>query len=593
MSLKSLLFFTDFDRIWMQLPSRRRNQFLLLFALMVLASVAEIVSIGSVLPFLAILMSPDKVLDNPWLGAVIRISGLTRPQELLLSLTTLFCVAVLLSASIRLFLSWVSMRFAFGIGIDMSLEIYRRTLYQPYSIHVSRNSSEVIAGITTKVNAIIFNGILPTLVLLTSLILIFAILVTLISIDTSSTFLVLLGVGGFYALVMKVTRNRMANNGRRIAYESTQVIKALQEGLGGIRDVLLDGSQETYCAIYRAAEVPLLRSQGANQFIVQSPRFIVESFGMIVIVILAYVLSQRLGGIADGFPVLGALAIGAQRLLPLMQQGYAAWASIHSNKANFEDTLQLLEQPLPAYTKLPIADPIPFTGQISFENVSFRYSDRHPWIIRNLSFSLNCGARLGIVGTTGSGKSTFIDIFMGLLPPTEGVLKVDGQQIDNQTLRSWQAHIAHVPQSIYMADSTIEENIAFGIPANKIDRAKMVEAARKAQIAEDIESWSDGYQTRVGERGVRLSGGQRQRVGIARALYKNADIIVFDEATSALDNETERAVMEAIDGLSNDLTVVIIAHRLTTLRNCTEILELKGPGEASICRYEDLIPAEY
>lgn len=565
---------------------------MLLLALMVMASFAEIVSIGSVLPFLAVLMSPDKIMGNPWLAPALRLVDLHQTQDLLLPLTVLFCTASLTSASIRLFLSWANIRYAFGVGIDLSLEIYRRTLYQPYAVHVSRNSSEVIAGITTKVNAIIFSGILPMLVLITSFILMMAILATLIMIDPGMTFLVLLGFGGFYAAVISFTRTRMATNGQQAAHESAQVIKALQEGLGGIRDVLLDGSQKTYCAIYRTAEIPLRKAQGANQFIAQSPRFIVESFGMMMIVILAYVLSQKPMGIASGFPVLGALAIGAQKLLPLMQQGYAAWASVHSNKANFEDTLQLLEQPLPAHAKFPLGKPIPFSHEIKLEDVSFRYNDRHPWILRSLNLCLKKGTRLGIVGPTGSGKSTFIDIFMGLLTPTEGVLKVDGRWIDEDTIRSWQAHIAHVPQSIFMADSTIEENIAFGIPPHQIDHERVVDAARKAQIADDIRSWPDGYATRVGERGVRLSGGQRQRIGIARALYKNADVIVFDEATSALDNDTERAVMEAIDGLSDDLTVVIIAHRLTTLRNCTEILELKGPGEARVCRYQDLFLVE-
>lgn len=589
MSSGSFLFSTQLIRIWYQLSARRRSQVVLLLALMVLASIAEIISIGAVLPFLAVLMSPDKVTSNPLFAYVLKIGNLKHPRDMLLALTSLFCAASLVSSSIRLLLSWANIRYAFGVGIDLSLEIYRRTLYQPYSVHISRNSSEVIAGITTKVNSIIFSGILPTLLLITSCILMVAILATLVTIDAGMTFLVLLCFGGFYALVISFTRKRMVANGRTIANESAQVIKALQEGLGGIRDVLLDGSQNTYCDIYRASELPLRKAQGVNQFIAQSPRFIVESFGIIMIAMMAYILSQQPAGISSGFPVLGALAIGAQRLLPLMQQAYAAWVSVHSNKANFEDTLNLLEQPLPTHAKLPAADTIPFAHQIRFENVSFRYNDRHQWILKELNFSLSKGARLGIVGQTGSGKSTFIDIFMGLLSPAEGELKVDGQRIDERTLRSWQSLIAHVPQTIFMADTTIEENIAFGIPVHLIDHGRVVDAARKAQIVGDIESWPEGYATRVGERGVRLSGGQMQRIGIARALYKNAKVIVFDEATSALDNHTETAVMEAIDGLANDLTVVIIAHRLTTLRNCTEILELKGPGESRILSYQELI----
>jgi len=251
--------------------------------------------------------------------------------------------------------------------------------------------------------------------------------------------------------------------------------------------------------------------------------------------------------------------------------------------------LELLDQPLPDYIDQPVDKPLPFQKQIALKQLSFRYSSQTPWVLKNLSLIIPKGSRIGFIGTTGSGKSTLLDIVMGLLQPTEGLLEIDNQAITYVNYRAWQAHIAHVPQTIYLADSSVEENIAFGIPKNQIDPVRVRKAAQQAQIADKIESWPKQYQTFVGERGIRLSGGQRQRIGIARALYKQSDVIIFDEATSSLDTETEQAVMQSIEGLSKDLTLLIIAHRLTTLRNCTQIVQLGDGGVKRIGDYLDIV----
>jgi ATP-binding cassette subfamily B protein len=386
-----------------------------------------------------------------------------------------------------------------------------------------------------------------------------------------------------------LTRKRLLINSQTVARESTQVIKSLQEGLGGIRDVLIDGSQEFYCQIYRNADHPLRRAQGNNAFINFSPRYAMEALGMVLIAALAYALAQQSDGIAMAIPFLGALALGAQRLLPVLQQAYGSWASIQGSLASLQDTLELLDQPLPAYVDQPPVKSLTFQRQIALKQISFRYSPQTHWVLKDLSISIPKGGRVGFIGTTGSGKSTLLDIVMGLLQTTEGTLEVDNQTVTPANHRAWQAHIAHVPQAIYLADSTIEENIAFGVPKDEIDIQRVELAAQQARIAASIESWPEQYQTIVGERGVRLSGGQRQRIGIARALYKQANVIIFDEATSALDNETEQSVMEAIEGLSEDLTLLIIAHRITTLKGCTQIVELGDGGIKRTGNYQDII----
>jgi ATP-binding cassette, subfamily B, bacterial PglK len=577
------------QRLWQHLAFRRRCQFGFLLLLMLLASLAEMLSIGAVLPFLAVLSDPGRIYEHPAAQSFIQALGIVSADQLLLPFTLAFGLAALFAGVVRLLLLWASTRLSFATGADLSVNIYRRTLYQPYMVHIARNSSEVINGIILKANGVIYSIISPTLMLVSSGVMLAAILIALLSVEPIISLAAFGGFALIYVVIIWATRARKLQNGQRIARESTLVVKSLQEGLGGIRDVLIDGSQATYCEIYKSADLPLRYAQGSNQFVGQSPRYGMEALGMLLIAGLAYMLAHQSVGIAKAIPVLGALALGAQRLLPVMQQAYQAWSSMQGGLASFQDTLDLLDQPLPDYADQPTPKPIEFRESIRLNQLAFRYGDHAPWTLKNLDLVIDRGSRIGFIGATGSGKSTLLDIVMGLLPPTEGVLEIDGQPITAVNARAWQAHIAHVPQLIFLSDSTIEENIAFGVPVDRIDRTRVRWAAKQAQIDDLILTWPDEYSTYVGERGVRLSGGQRQRIGIARALYKQADVIVFDEATSALDNETEKAVMQAIDGLSAELTVLIIAHRLTTLSNCTKIIELVDGRVRRVGSYKEII----
>jgi ATP-binding cassette subfamily B protein len=300
-------------------------------------------------------------------------------------------------------------------------------------------------------------------------------------------------------------------------------------------------------------------------------------------------LAIQPGGLSTAIPVIGMLALAAQRMLPLLQQAFASWSNIRAGKSVLNDVVDFLNQPLPSNADKPEPKSLAFHHNITFDGVGFRYGQNLPWVLHDLNLTIPKRSRIGFIGTTGSGKSTLLDIVMGLLSPSHGRLKIDGFEINAFNCRAWQKHIAHVPQSIFLADASIAENIAFGIPADQIDWDRVRQAAEKAQIADTIESWQEKYTTLVGERGVRLSGGQRQRIGIARALYKNADVIVFDEATSALDGETEQAVMESMKNLGDDLTVLIVAHRVTTLRDCTQVVELSNGRVKRIGSYEEII----
>ena len=580
---------TLLKRLWHHISPRRRGQFGLLLVLMLIASFAEILSLGAVLPFLAVLTAPESVFEHAAAQPVIHALRLTEPEQLLLPLTIAFSSAVLIAATMRLLLLWASTRLSFAIGADLGFSIYRRALYQPYAVHVARNSSELISGISGKANGVIHSIVLPALTLISGSVMLITILIALLTIEPIIALVAFGGFGLIYVFIIRLTRKRLLADSQCVARESVQVIKSLQEGLGGIRDVLIDGSQATYCQIYRNADLPLRRAQGNTAFISASPRYAMEALGMLLISVLAYTLAQQTDGIAKAIPILGALALGAQRLLPGLQQAYGSWTGIQSGQASLQDTLELLDQPLPDHVDKSATPALPFKRAIILKQLGFRYSPQTPYVLKQLDLTIAKGSRVGFIGTTGSGKSTLLDIVMGLLQPTDGSLEVDGQAVTSANNRAWCAHIAHVPQAIFLADNSIEENIAFGVPKDQIDNQRVREAARQAQIADSIETWPKQYQTLVGERGIRLSGGQRQRIGIARALYKQADVIIFDEATSALDNETEQAVMQAIEGLSNELTLLIIAHRISTLKNCTQIVELGEGGIKYAGSYQGIV----
>lgn len=574
--------------LWNHLSRRRQRQFFLVLILMFVASFAEIMSVGAVLPFLGVITDPSQVFENPAMQPIIRFLGVVEPTELVLPMTLVFIAAALIAGLVRLLLLYATTRLSYGTGHDLSIDVYRRTLYQDYPVHVARNSSEVINGIITKTSTVISGVLTPILTLISSFIIMIGIVAVLCFINLFVALTAMIGFGTLYMGVVFYTRARIRANSQTIAEQSNSVVKSLQEGLMGIRDVLIHGSQEFYSSIYRNADLPLRLASGNNLFISGSPRFAMEAIGMTLIATIAYFMTERDNEISNSLPVLGALALGAQRLLPIMQQAYGSFSAIKGSKASLDDVNALLNQPLPTYAGEQSPEPIPFKRNIVLENVSFRYLDDEPWVLTSINMTLKKGSRIGIIGATGSGKTTLFDLIMGLFPPTEGEIKIDDKVLDEQNNRSWRARVAHVPQDIYLSDNSILENIAFGVPVDQIDFERARKAAQGAQVDDLIESWDKRYQTLVGEHGIRLSGGQRQRIGIARALYKNADVLIFDEATSALDNKTEKSVVESIEGLDKHMTVLIIAHRLTTLRNCDQIIEVKRK-KLKVTTYEQAV----
>ena len=573
--------------LWQHVNQTRRRQFLFMLGLTLLCSFVEVISLGSVIPFIGVLTQPQKVLESQLIKTILELLSIGPETDLVLPLAIGFALAAIVANGLRLILSWVSIKLGNALISDIGNELFRRTLHQPYRIHVSRNSSEIVSAITQKVNIAV--GVLISLMnMATSAALFISILVTMLLVDPILAIIAFASFGCAYVILARLTRGRLDSNSGRIAKNQTQVVKVLQEGLGGIRDVLLDGTQKIYCDTYRKLILQFYRAGGENAFIGSAPRYVMEALGMVLIATLVVYLDSREGGVIGALPILGLLAIGTQRLLPLLQLIFGNWSIITGSSAVLGDVIVLLSQPLPEEKPLIEAKGLVFKESIELSRVRFKYSREDVWVLDDINLIIPKGARLGIVGSTGSGKSTLVDLLLGLLSPTTGTITVDGVMLNEQTQRAWQRTVAHVPQSIFLADLTLAENIAFGIAPTEINLERVREAAKQARISEFIESRPGGYDAIVGERGIRLSGGQRQRIGIARALYKQARVLVFDEATSALDNETEESVIQAIGELSFELTVIMIAHRVTTLKNCTQIIELGNGGIKRTCNYQEI-----
>ncbi|HEY0413554.1 MAG TPA: ABC transporter ATP-binding protein [Allosphingosinicella sp.] len=544
---------------------RRRAQLLLTLAAMLAGAAAELVTIGATVPFLAILTGQGQAAA----GRLPHFLSLG-PRPLLFAALLLVGSAVA-AAAVRLLLVWTNQRFVAAVGHDIATAIFARLLRQPYADFVRRNSSEAIAAVE-KVKDLAGGLLQPAMQAVTASVMALCIIALLVVIDAFAATVAAASIAAVYVAVSLVTRKRLGANSRILADTIVSRTKIVQEGLGGIRDIILDQSQPLFDRKFAEIDYRFRRALAANQLISQAPRFVIEAAGIVAIALIAMAMSLQPGGIVKAIPVLGALAIGAQRLLPLLQQVYTGWSLALGNAQALKDVAAMLAMPVAGTGSRPAAGPR-FERDIEFRDVGFRYQGG-AFALQGADFSIRRGERIGIVGPTGGGKSTLLDLLMGLLDPSDGEIRIDGRPLDDSSRAAWQAQLAHVPQSIYLADDTIAANIAFGIPAARIDRARIEAAARAARVEPFVAELELGYDTLVGERGIRLSGGQRQRIGIARALYKAAPVLILDEATSALDDETENEVIEAIMALGGATTLIMVAHRRSTLAGCDRILRV-------------------
>lgn len=539
--------------------SRRRLGMTLCW--MLVAAIAEFVTIGAVLPVLALLLGAGTHKLPFALPGYTAADGLFYPVALL-------TVATIAAGGARLYMLRRVNHLAFAIGSDFGQRIFERTIRQPYLAHVARNPAHVFAGLD-KINIVIFNVLLPLMHGVSAVLIAGAIIALLMLVSAPLIIAVTAAVGAVYAVLILVTRRRLRANSQAMAAMANARMKLLQEGVGALPDLQIAGAHALFDKQFRQFDTSFRRAQGENLFLAAAPRPVLEGAGVLIVAALALLLNRQPGGLSAALPALGVLVLGAQRLLPLVNSAYVGWTMFTSNRQALADVIELLDAPI---VTTGSDRPLRFEREIVFDAVGHAYPEGGI-VLRDINLTLRRGDRVGLMGPTGSGKSTLIALLTGLIQPQHGTIRIDGDPLDADTLRSWQAQIAMVPQSVYLFDASIARNIAFDPTGSTMDRARVEACARAAQLGELIET-ADGLDMTVGDRGVRLSGGQRQRIAIARALYRQPRLLILDEATAQLDAATEAALLRAIHDLDAGMTVVVIAHQSSALAGCDRIIRL-------------------
>lgn len=560
----------------------RKRQIFLILVLMFITSIAEIVSIGSILPFLSVLTDSEKYFYNQKIYNSLIGLGISSPNDLILACILSLIIAAIFAAFMRLLQVFAVTRFSFAVGADFGMEIFKRALSQPYLSHINNNSSLLISGISSKVNSVINNVIMPIMVMIGSGFILLSILVLISYINYIVIVTIFSALFMVYIAIYFLVGHRIKSASLNISKHTTDSLKILQEGVGGIRDVKLNNLDYFFCNKYHQSDLLLRKSQSESIFIAQFPRYILEALAIVVMTGVSYFLIKSGVSGAELVPTLGVIALASQKIIPLMQQIYASWINIRSSKNLLIDVLSLLDKP---YVKNISYEEVKFNHEINFINVSFSYGTGRSDIFKNLSLTIKKGDFVGVIGETGAGKSTLIDLLMGLVLPNDGSLTVDNVELTKYNVCAWQSHIAHVPQSIYLSDATIAENIAFGINQHQIDYDLVESVVQQSGLFDFISGLPDGLQTGVGEKGFQLSGGQRQRIGIARALYKKAQVLILDESTSALDVGTEANVIENLRLLSSGMTIIMVAHRLESLKDTDYLIKVEKGGHLSLTTY--------
>nr|WP_155998044.1 ABC transporter ATP-binding protein [Thioalkalivibrio sp. ALMg13-2] len=550
--------------------------------MVIVMAMLETAGVASVMPFLTVLGNPDVVQTNPVLNAVYEGLGFSTVDAFIFSLGAAAFGLILFSAFFRSLTHYVMNRFIEMRRHSIGKRLLETYLRQPYAFFLDRHSGDMAKNILSEVDQLVLNVLRPGMQMVAYSVVIFSLVVLLIVVDPWLALGVAVVIGGLYGLIFGAVRGILGRVGRDRARANQERFTAASEALGGIKDIKLLGLEHAYLSRFDGPSNRQARHQATSHTLSEIPKFLIEAVGFGGVIVLTLVLVATQGGMESNalgnvLPVLGLYAFAGYRMLPAAQRIYAGMAQLRFGEAAVENVYNDLHQRT-ALAELHLHAPQPLEPRstILLENVHYTYPNAGRPALRDISLEIPAGSSVGIIGTTGAGKTTLVDVLLGLLRPTEGRIVVDGRPINDDNLRAWQQALGYVPQEIFLTDSSVAENIALGVPSEQIDREQVEHCARMAQVHDFIaHDLPDGYDTMVGERGVRLSGGQRQRIGIARALYHEPSVLVFDEATSALDHETEAAVMEAVSVLSSMKTIIMIAHRLGTVSGCDCIVKLE------------------
>ncbi len=577
--------------IFLLTPSEQRRAGLLLIMILVMALI-DTIGVASILPFMAVLTNPDIIGTNLILKKMYQTSnifGVESSQQFLFALGILVFVTLVISLIFKAITTYVQVKFIQMREYSLGKRLIQGYLHQPYSWFLNRNSAELGKNILSEVTLVIGAGLRPLIELIAKGLVAIALICLLVIADPKLALIVGLSVGGAYGIIFFIIRHYLNIIGKVRLKSNELRFKSVSEAFGASKEVKIGGLEKKYIQKFSDPAQIYAKTQASSQAINLIPRFFLEAmaFGGILLIIL-YMMAQS-GNFNNSLPIISLYVFAGYRLMPAVQQIYVSFARLTFISPSLDKLYNDIKN-----LSIPNIDKDQGTllikNDVILKNIFYNYPNSSRTVLKNISLKISAKSSVGLVGTTGSGKTTTVDIILGLLEAQKGTLEVDGKIIDKQNCRSWQRSIGYVPQHIYLSDDTVAANIAFGVEPIDISLDAVEKASKIANLHEFVVNELDNkYQTTIGERGIRLSGGQRQRIGIARALYHNPQVLILDEATSALDNKTEKAVMDAVNNLSKDITIILIAHRLSTVKKCDKIILLENGEIKNQGKFEELI----
>ncbi|MEM9248785.1 MAG: ABC transporter ATP-binding protein [Pseudomonadota bacterium] len=563
---------------WALLERPERRSALAGLVLFCTAAFMSSLMVGSIFPFLAVLSDPSTIEELPFVTAFGAFLGLETTYQYLFGLGAISAIVIVLTSGLLILRTFFIERFCAFMVYRLSRRLLKHYLSQPYPFFIDHHSGDLASSVLSEASSASGAFLKPTANLMSSSLTVLAILAILIALNPIVAGVGLLVIASFYGIVIVSCRHFALRLGQVRLDANQSRYRVASEVIGGIKDVKLTGKEDAYLSRFDYPSRTIAESVSKISVLTETPRYIMQTIAFVGIILICLVMMRpdtvgTAAGIGGILPALGILALAAQRLSPEIQTMYAAGMQLRFGAATLERILGIFDTPGEAFATDGIRPaPLALAQELTLKGISYAYPNAELSGISGVTCSIKAGERIGIVGSTGAGKTTFADVVLGLLPPQSGEMAVDGQLVDRSNVRSWQQSISYVPQEIFLTDASIRENIALGVETSAIDEARVEQCAQIAKIHEFISNELPlGYATPTGERGVRLSGGQRQRIGLARALYREADLLVLDEATSALDNVTEREVLDGIGALSEQKTIIMIAHRLSTLRACSRL----------------------
>lgn len=558
----------------------QRRKLALLQILIIFMSFTEVIGVLSIGPFMSLVSDIDQINGDNLISKVYVFSGMAEPN--LFIIYSAFAVIILLSfaAIVNIFTIWKISMYAATVGAALSNRLFVYYVQQSWLFHASGNSSELVNKIvqeSTRLNTLVIN---PVMTLIARSVMCTVMIAAMIIYNPLVAVTAFLIFGFSYYFLFLFSRSRLQKNGEVITNQQASRFKVMSEGFGGIKDTLILGRQSSFINQFISSSNKIAYATGNSNTLTLYPKYLLELLAYTgVVSLVIFLIFENNGQIEAVLPTLAIFSLAGFKILPAFQMCYSSIALIRANLSSFEslenDLVNSSEaMETEAWNESQNKGKLKFKTKISANNISFQYPSSKAIILHDINFEIAAGEFIGLVGSSGSGKSTFIDILLGLIEPISGDIFIDGEKLQAANIRKWQNSIGVVSQNIFLADASIRENIAFGLSANDIDESQVILGSKLANLESFIDSLPDGLDTRVGERGIQLSGGQRQRIGIARALYNKADVLIFDEATSALDGVTEKKVMDAIYNLAGTKTIIAVAHRISTVKKCDSIFLL-------------------